>query len=221
MAAPLATHPGPSGGQRHDEFTADELLEAMFRRKKQEEDIAAFKEKAMATPQQYTDWQNEQDYAQANEESDTLAQLQELRGRRDERIQEMQESMFQRGAELGARAGATARPEEVDRMQAGSYEDLPFGPVRNKPRVYTHDELIEASDGRLTAQSLKAMEVFEKLIVDRKWAKQQGHKVGEWPEKEFQKYMRSIRLREFAQLKILGRIIPGAPLSARYREFEE
>ena len=196
----VKTGGGPSANvKKHDDFTSDELLEAMFRRKKQEEDIAAFKEKAMAIPQEYTDWQNEQ-YAQANEEDDTLAQLQELRERRDERIQEMQQSMFQTGAELGARAGAAVRPEEVDRRQRS--EMNPFGPLPDKPKVYTNDELIEASDGTLTAKSLQSMEVFEKFIDDRSWARQQGHEVEEWPEEDFQKHMRLLRLRGRAKFAI-------------------
>lgn len=80
----------------------------------------------------------------------------------------------------------------------------PFGHKLTRPEqpVYTNDELIEASDGKLTAKSLQSMEVFEKFIDDRSWARQQGHEVEEWPEEDFQKHMRLLRLRGRAKYAI-------------------
>ena len=210
----VMTGGGPSANvKKHDEFTSDELLEAMFRRKKQEEDIAAFKKKAMATEQQYRDWEMRERDREMLERSGPaikrpppeelqalhhpMGELQALqdyddgpRSRSGAAVRPEERERWARG-----RAGAAVRDEEweVDRRQRS--EMNPFGPLPDKPRVYTNDELIEASDGKLTAKSLMAMEVFEKFIDDRSWARQQGHKVAKWPEEDFQKYMRLARLR--------------------------
>jgi len=177
MAKQDVMTPGAYGGgsskKKKDEFTFDEFMDSIAQ-KSREQNERARRDKAfsqafrsmLATPQEYTDWQDKQ-YAQINKDE---ALRQSMDDRMTAEAEKRTAAFFNDAALTGATLGGTGTPiddlllNEITKDLATYDKELASNEYRERAmRALDHNHLMEASGevNRLTKKDLEWLELMK------------------------------------------------------------
>ena len=175
MAAPYATHPGVSGGKKEDEFTLDELLDAMAERRQQEsrsqqrdDDFSRAFKTLLATPAEYRRAQ-EEEYQRYADES---AQINKAEAKRQEWDAMLQEQEQRRQADIDKLSGvddyllgSTYSEPEMDVLRDRAMNAAVLG--ANPMIAAAHENMFRLPPPSALSKLLKEGEIEKLETLDR------------------------------------------------------